>query len=299
LLVALAALVMLLKPRPVRPLDAQTLMTEDRPEFPTRTLVIVLAMIAIIAVPIALNTYGEAWNAFLKSLPLIGSSSALMRWFIVYVPFVAVIGGLAVDRITSDSRQRLMLSLVAAVGVAVALASTDRKFYEQQAYDPAPVLEAFEAARKNPGARPAISAVGAFVDPKGNILLPVNRQDLMIRGVSQLACYIPIFGYRLEFFPFRTLRPGSIYDTDGQGFNIKNPACFVFPKENNCAVGDHFPTSRRADLESFASYRSFPFEKSTGQKLADALSLVSLVLVMGVLGFALLMTLRRRIHDGA
>lgn len=273
-------------------LDAESLMKDHATKFLPRRTLIVVAMVAILALPIALNTYGESWNVFLKSLPVIGSSSALMRWFVVYVPLVAVLGGLAIDRVMPDERRQWILAGLAAAGIAVILGSTDRTFYAQQSYDPKPVIAAFEAAKRDPASRPAIHLIGAFVDSQGRIQLTGNRQDLITQGVSQLACYIPIFGYRLESFPFRTLRPGPIFDIDSEGFNMKNPACFVFPAENNCTVGDHFPVSRRADLERFANYQRFPFEKSARQKAADALSLVTLLLVLGVGVWTLVNTIR-------
>jgi hypothetical protein len=204
-----------------------------------------------------------------------------MRWFVVYVPLVAVLGGLAVDRIMPDEQRRWFLTSLAALGVLIVLGATDRGFYKGQSYDPQPVIEAFEAVKKNPEALPKVRFIGAFVDSRGRLELTLDRQDLMIRGVSQLACYIPIFGYRLEHFPARTLRPGSIFAIDGEGFNMKNPACFVFPKENHCKVGDHFPVSRRSDLELFANYGRFPFEKSARQKFADVISLLALAFIVG------------------
>lgn len=251
---------------------------------PNTQSILVSALLALVLViPIALNTYSESWNAFLKSLPLIGSSSALLRWFLVYVPITAVAAGLALDGVVEKARQRWFICAIALVGVAITLSTVDRRFYEQQNYDPRPVVEAFEAARKSPLARPTIQFIGAFVDQNGNIQLPLNRQDLLIQGASQIACYVPIFGYQLEFFPFRALRPGSIYETTAEGFNMKDPACFVFPKENSCSVGDHFSVDRRADLERFASYQRFEFKKSQRQIVSEYVSLIALALCLIVL----------------
>lgn len=281
-LLGLALVFKLLRPDPLAVVSQPEISTSQRtPNDRARPLLILLAMGTVMAIPVALNTYGEAWNAFLKSLPLIGSSSALMRWFVVYVPLVAVLGGLAVDRIMPDEQRRWFLTSLAALGVLIVLGATDRGFYKGQSYDPQPVIEAFEAVKKNPEALPKVRFIGAFVDSRGRLELTLDRQDLMIRGVSQLACYIPIFGYRLEHFPARTLRPGSIFAIDGEGFNMKNPACFVFPKENHCKVGDHFPVSRRSDLERFANYGRFPFEKSARQKFADVISLLALAFIVG------------------
>jgi hypothetical protein len=259
-----------------------------------RSALIVVSLILALAIPVALNTYGESWNAFLKSLPLIGSSSALLRWFLVYVPITAVAAALALDGLASKARQRWFICGLSLMAVAITLATVDRRFYEQQNYDPTPVLTAFESAEKNPLSRPAIQFIGAFVDQNGNIQLPLNRQDLLVQGASQIACYVPIFGYQLEFFPFRTLRPGSIFDTTSEGFNMKDPACFVFPKENACTAGAHFGTDRRADLERFANYQRFNFKKSQRQIYCEYLSLVALLVTLTALAFALFSMIRSR-----
>jgi hypothetical protein len=106
---------------------------------------------------------------------------------------------------------------------------------------------------------------------------------LLIQGASQIACYVPIFGYQLEFFPFRTLRPGSIFETTEEGFNMKDPACFVFPRENACSAGSHFSLDRRADLERFASYQRFDFKKSQRQIVSEYISLIAFALSLGAL----------------
>jgi len=249
----------------------------------TQTILISALLALVLVIPIALNTYTESWNAFLKSIPLIGSSSALLRWFLVYVPITTIAAGLALDGVIHKARQRWFVCAIALAGVAITLSTVDRRFYEQQNYDPRPVVEAFEAARKSPLARPTIQFIGAFVDQNGNIQLPLNRQDLLIQGASQIACYVPIFGYQLEFFPFRTLRPGSIFETTEEGFNMKDPACFVFPRENACSVGSHFSLDRRADLERFASYQRFGFKKSQRQIVSEYISLIAFALSLGAL----------------
>ena len=65
-----------------------------------------------------------------------------------------------------------------------------------------------------------------------------------------------------------------------------DPACFVYPEANACRPGDRFPIERSADAVAFASYRPYPFHVPGGQKAAEVLNLVGLVVVVGFLGFA-------------
>jgi hypothetical protein len=232
---------------------------------------------AILVLPILLNTYSPAWNDFLKSVPLIGSSSSMLRWFVIYIPLAAIGAGIAIDYISekTDVRSRFaVLSVIAFLGLT---ASTDRQFYASQNYDPTPVVSAFKTAARD-RIQPNIESIGAFVDNNGAITLPTNRNDAMTLGSSQLACYMPIFGYRLENFPFKSLHLGSVWDVNDGFLNIKNPACFVFPEENKCSAGDHFSVAQRPDAERFTSYRSFEFVKSNEQNIADIVSTIAILI---------------------
>ena len=58
-------------------------------------------------------------------------------------------------------------------------------------------------------------------------------------------------------------------------FNIKNPACYVYPKENDCSPGDHFREDQLEAMENFVSYRPFVFKISTAQKARECIDLTS------------------------
>jgi hypothetical protein len=167
--------------------------------------------------------------------------------------------------------------------------SVDRTYYLGQAYNPQPIVQAFDSAVTNPNFQPAITSIGAMTDQSGQIIMPGNRNDLVAYGVSQLACYAPIFGYALEHFPLKSLHPGRALDESAGVLNVKNPACYVFPRENFCIPGDHFSLARKGDAIKFLSYRPFEFEKSGKQKIADAVTTFALALTVALLlwaGFA-------------
>jgi len=252
----------------------------ERSPWPTRKRVLASLLAALLLLPLLLNIYTPTWNEILKNLPLIGASSSLVRWFAIYVPIVAIGSAALIDSISSEQEIRTRLAAVAVIIFFGLNAIVDRKFYEVQTYGPSAVVTAFRTAQAQRRYEPRIEAIGAYMDQARNIQLTANRNDTLTQNVSQLACYVPIFGYRLENFPFKSLRTGPVMlEIDGK-LNLKNPACFVFPAENQCAAGDHFPVSRKADAERFASYRAFPFEKSTRQKAADWISTVSVLLIL-------------------
>jgi hypothetical protein len=111
------------------------------------------------------------------------------------------------------------------------------------------------------------------------LLLKLASNNTFVAGMSQVFCYNPVFGYRLENFSPANLQPGDIFAQRGDNLNLKNPACYVYPHENSCAPGDTFKASQLSEAKSFASYKPYAFEMSNSQKNANLLSKSALVLV--------------------
>ena len=70
--------------------------------------------------------------------------------------------------------------------------------------------------------------------------------------------------------------------SDGR-FNMKNPACYVFPSENNCIPGDHFRADQKEELLSFISYKGYLFSKPKTQHISNWLSLITFLMCGGFL----------------
>jgi hypothetical protein len=250
--------------------------------FPGQFRVLMVAAISILlAVPLLLNWYEPAWNGLLKSLPFLGNSSSLLRFFSSYIPVVVVVACLAFDRLLprQSAPRALRLSLAAiALGVMVVQnVATDRDYYANQSYRIGPIDAEYARVRAT-GRVPMIEKVGDRVD---QALAP---NDAMIEGISQRACYQPLFGYRLERFPTEPLQAGPVLSLVGDRFiNLKNPACYLFAAENGCRPGDHFRIDRVKDAVEFLSYRPFAFEQPYWQIVATWVSLWSAVAVAAAL----------------
>jgi hypothetical protein len=166
--------------------------------------------------------------------------------------------------------------------------TTNRNHYLTQAYYIPPVET--EYARVSVERMvPAIQTIGGSTDRTST-----NANDGLIKGQSQLYCYQPLLGYRLEKFPREPLRPGPVITAIGNTINLKHPACYLFPEENGCKPGDHFTIDELDDAVAFITYRPFPFFKSSWQELADTISLASLAATLGFLVFACARMLFRR-----
>ena len=248
-----------------------------------RRALILAALVCLCALPVLLNFYSPGWNQFLKHVPLFSSFSSNVRFYSSYIPLAALAAALSLDAI---SPRVVVRNSLAALGIALVLLwnfSLDRSFYDNQQYDPRPIMAAYAQAVDH-GPVP-IQFVGAFVDARGAPALALNRNDLIVVGGSQLVCYYPEFGYRLEYFPRKSLHGGSIFEEHDGVLNLKNPACYVYPQENGCAPGDHFRLDQREAAERFAHREPFAFAISARQKAADVLSVAT---ILGVVAWLLL-----------
>ena len=255
--------------------------------FSPRQWVMLGGLVCLLIIPLAGNYYMPGWNAFLKHIPVIRNSSRLTGWFCVYIPVVIIAGCLALESLVRWQRYRWQITGLAIAFVVVVNALTDRTFYLQEGYDPTEVVTAYRQV-KSGAWTPQITHIAMYTDNKNNPQFPIFRNNAFLKNHSQLLCYEAVFGYRLERFPFGTLRPGPVVSATGNSLNLKNPACFVYPEENQCTPGDHFRITQLAAATEFVNYRPFPFVMSVGQRWANYVTCLSLLLLLGVLAGYLL-----------
>lgn len=231
---------------------------------------------ALLILPIALNTYYPAWNTFLKQLPLIKSSSSLIRWFIIYIPIVILIAALMLENFVISPKYQLTVVVIGMAAVVAFNAFIERDFYHRQNYDPEEIVKSYKRVKAGSWV-PKIKNIGVYVDKKGQAMMPLHRNNMLVHGASQLFCYEPLFGYQLENFPIKPLHPGPALEEKEGILNIKNPACYVWPDANNCEPGDHFTAVQKKAAEAFANHKPYPFKMSVIQRIANWLNGISLI----------------------
>ncbi|MGQ4809208.1 hypothetical protein NKDENANG_02623 [Candidatus Entotheonellaceae bacterium PAL068K] len=242
------------------------------------------AMGVLLCLPILLNYYTPTWNALLKQIPIIKNNTTLTRWFCLYIPIVILLASLVVEKTALFKKYESSLVLLSMAVVITLNVVAERDFYHTQRYDPRVIVNAYHHSQSKDWS-PRISHIDVFVDRAGRAVQPLGRNDVLAQGSSQLLCYEGMFGYRLENFPVKTLHPGSTLEVNNGRFNLKNPACYVYPTENDCAPGDHFTIDQRQATEAFITYRPFAFQVSIWQKAANLLNLISVGMVTAFLVF--------------
>ena len=256
------------------------------------TWLYLLLIVSVLVLPILMNVYSPAWNAFLKELPLIGSSSSMIRWYVIYLPIASVVAALVIDRLPVPEKFRTGVAVGCLVLLVGFKAFEDRSFYfdEGAGY---PVRFAESAWSSLDGFTAEIKGV---IDQDVNAGLFGN--SVVFGGYSQRLCYNPIFGYSLENYPIGKLLPGPVDTVVDGHFNLKNPACYVFPEENACSAGDHFTVAQRANMEAFANYRPFSFEKSSRQIAADWATKATLLMIVVALVLMLVNFVQEKVRPG-
>jgi len=245
----------------------------------------------LLIMPVALNTFSPEWNQFLKKIPLIKSSSSLIRWYIIYIPITILMAALIFEKWFQE-RLKWLLGIVMILSVAGINSITNHDFYHSQTYDPREIITAYHNLKSGLW-EPEIKFISCYTDQKGRIVSTGFPNNLMVHNSSQRFCYEPLFGYRLENFPAKSIHLGSVFD-EREGFlNIKNPACYVWPLENECSPGDHFSTEQMEEAVAFVNYHPFSFKMPWIQKIANTISLVALAVVILCLGIDLMANLVR------
>lgn len=247
--------------------------------------IILLVVALLLAIPVLLNWYEPTWTATLKRLPLFGNSSTLIRWICLYIPLIVLVSMLVVDRARVLERVRPTAALVIVAFVVIHNAGIDRQYYTTRGnYDFATVERAYVSAR-NGAPVPPVSRVEHPGLDFSQFMSRRDRNESLVRGATNAQCYEPMFGHRLEEYPYGALREGPALQSENGILNLKNPACMLYPDANGCQPGDHFASAELSAARDFTEYRPFPFRFPWWQTLANWISLLSLLLVLSGLAF--------------
>lgn len=253
-----------------------------RRRYDLRGCATAIGLAAVLVVPLWLNSGTPQFAVWLKSLPYIGENALLVRWFLIYLLPVTVGAALFLDYLFAGPQARAGVAVIGMLATIVPAVFADTTHYRQLSYDPAVILAADRALAAS-GVPPPIAG---FSGGRWE-----QRNDGLASGKSAFPCYEPIFGFRLESFPSGILRgPLSL-----PGHHLRNPACYIYGRENGCAPGDSFTAATATAEAAFAAYRPFPYRRPWWQKAADIASLSGLTLIVAGIGIGVYRLRRRQL----
>ncbi|MEE8484520.1 MAG: hypothetical protein V3S46_07965, partial [Nitrospinota bacterium] len=168
---------------------------------PKRKLAAIASIVILLSIPVFVNYYSPAVNAFLKTLPLIKNSSDPFRWFLVYIPIAIIAASIFMEITPILKRYDKAIAIVGIVSVVGINYFTCKEYYQHGNYDAEPIVVSYHMVEA--GERSTeITHIGLSgpkaTGPERNVFV----NNMLAYGVSQLNCYDPIFGYNLESFPF-------------------------------------------------------------------------------------------------
>ena len=220
---------------------------------------VILALFILLLMPVILNFQSAASKSFIKSVPVLGSHSRFIHWFSVYIPVTIIASLVLLERVRIKRKWKKIFFVFGIVITFSGLFFHPNSFYHQQPYNPKNIEKTWHKVREGLSVR--IERIDF-----------AYGEDAFTQGASSLPCYEPIFGYRLEKFPSRTLKFGDITNSAYDCYNFNNPTCFLFPKENRCVPGDCFSISQSDLFEKFRSFEAFPFELPVTQHVSNIIS---------------------------
>ena len=245
-----------------------------------------IAALFLLMVPIFANYYSPQWNAFLKSLPVIKNSSALVRWYAMYIPIGIIFSVLMFKQLDVEPAMKSLLAGCLIIIVVAVNWTHDKTFSFVNNYNYRSISQGYTAA-KDRGRIPIIEYVGlsATIDTPAS-KITYSKDNLINIGVSYLLARSSLFGYKLEFFPQKEkLKIGRVNQVSEGFFNMINPSCYLYPDENGCGPGDRFRTDQIVQLTNFVNYRHFNFEVPIGQRIANWMSLITFLSCLSFLFF--------------
>jgi len=235
-----------------------------------------IPLVVIFSLPIAINFYTPEWNALLKQTPILKNSVTLVRWYALYIPIIVIVSSLILNKFIHN---RSIVFMLIALVIFIKF-NEEKSYYAEQSYNPDLVIYAHDQVMKTKVVPKIteISSSNRVVTPEG-IEMP-GGDGIMAFGLSQINCSESLFGYRNEEFKQKELLEVNqlVTNTSNKIFNLKNPACYVFPNDNNCNPGDHFRIDQEDELLNFVNYKGFNFNMPVRQHIFNWMSLVGFVI---------------------
>lgn len=256
---------------------------------------ILLLSLAIILLPIILNTNLFNFQSFWNSIPIIGSSWVQVRWSAIYIIPLILFSVIVLENINISKYKNFFIVTLIFIAIFQNVLR-DKSFYHNQMYNPKDIVKfSKKIDNHNLNKNYDIRGYAVIVDKDDKLVKHNKRNDLFTLNLSSAFCYQPLFGYNLKDFPKKNIifnkkikisekKFISIGEphvaNDKNKFNFFNPSCFLFPNENNCLPGDLFSKSQEKSLKNFLNYEKIDFKKNKIQNVSDYISLFSFLILI-------------------
>lgn len=217
--------------------------------------------------------------SFVKDLPILSSLHVNVRFASAFIIPLVVIGAFILERFFRERTQvgtffiLCFLSLSALSSYFLLSSGIHSREFQLPAVDKVQLLSPFRVTK----------------------ISDIQDWDAFKEDASSFRIYEPLFGYDLENYA-PEIHPGSVYEVDGEYFNMTNPVSLVFPELNSTYPFERIRVADRDKLEVFLQRGQPDWQIPRIQKVLNAFSLFSLVVCLGAMVSLTILDIRRKIR---
>jgi hypothetical protein len=223
----------------------------------------------------------------LEKIPIVGAIWERNRWLLIYIYPIIIINAFAVQKLFSNKN-----TLIIIIFIFIPIFQTltyhkirneiypDKSFKNKAVYSIVN-LENFSNSITFKNIDKLHVKYIDYIEDQNRL----DKNEGFITSTSKLFSYSPIFGYHMEKLPIENIikkrsNYSSIIKIQNGKYNMFNPVCFLFPKENNCLPGERLNISEKDNFEKLINYKPIKFNISLVQKIANNINLFSVIILL-------------------
>jgi len=217
-----------------------------------------------------------------NSLPILPAIWERCRFFYIYTIPIILFTGLILEKINFFKKKIILTIVLIFLPIIQTLCYhyvrnyffPEKSFESKAIYSINNVNEFSKNLSKNNIDSVKIEKIDYLIDQNR-----LDKNEGFINSTCKFFCYATTFGYHSEKIPIKIFsRSKDHYDNIriiDDRYNVFDPVCFLFPKENSCEIGDRLKTSERDKLNNLTNYKPINFSKPTLQKIANLISILT------------------------
>lgn len=223
----------------------------------------------------------------LEKIPIVGSIWERNRWLLIYIYPIIMINAFVVHKFFS-SKNTLIIIIFVFIPILQTLTYHKIRniFYPDKSFKNKAVysivnLENFSNSITFKNIDKLHVKYIDYIEDQNRL----DKNEGFISNTSKLFSYSPIFGYHMEKLPIENIikkRSNYLSEIKIQNgkYDMFNPACFIFPKENNCLPGEKLNMNQKDNFEKLINYKPLNFKISQVQKIANIISQFSIIVLI-------------------
>ena len=233
-------------------------------------------IIILLLIPSLLIVEIPYLSNIINQTPVISSTWVRSRWLSVYI--IPIILGTCILINKINFKNNFFIIVILLTPIFQNIFYIEAKSYEAKA------VYSFDSISKfsNKLNQNTLENVKVMFVRNNQNFTRMDINEGFIVNTSDVFCYSPIFGYNLEKLPRNKIinKNERYYENLGiknNKYNLFKPMCLLFPKENNCEVGDVYSVNDEKELTNFVNYYPVNFKVSYIQQIFDFTSTITLI----------------------